>query len=117
MRWNDVYIDASGVRLGRFEDVWQAVAEGRYDADECKTDDLVSVSVVDDLSHADLAVEAGRRALSRSSAAHDGFMLVAHVTSFGFQGLDHWAPAAYIQSRTVGGRAPAINLQQASNGG
>ncbi|MER7786681.1 ketoacyl-ACP synthase III family protein [Streptomyces sp. NPDC097640] len=117
MRWNDLYIDASGVRLGRSEDVWQAVAEGRYDADECKVDDLVSVSVVDDLSQADLAVEAARRALSRSTAAHDDFMLVAHVTSFGFQGLDHWAPAAYIQSRTVGGRAPAMNLQQASNGG
>ncbi|MFH8350389.1 ketoacyl-ACP synthase III family protein [Streptomyces sp. NPDC018045] len=117
MRWNDVYVDAAAVRLGRRESVRQAVAEGRYDAAECAADDLLSVSVVDDTSHADLAVEAARRALSRSRVAHEDFTLVAHVTSSGFQGLDHWSPAAYVQARTVGGRATALQLQQASNGG
>ncbi|KIF72833.1 3-oxoacyl-ACP synthase [Streptomyces sp. 150FB] len=117
MRWNEVYVDASAARLGRREDVRQAVAEGRYDAEECAADDLVSVSVMDDTSQADMAVEAARIALDRSRAAHEDFSLVVHVTSSGFQGLDHWSPAAYIQSRTVGGQAPAIQMQQASNGG
>jgi 3-oxoacyl-[acyl-carrier-protein] synthase III len=117
MRWDDVYVDATAVRLGRREDVRQAVAEGRYDPEECETDDLLSVSVVDDAGHADMAVDAAQVALGRTRAEHGDFGLVAHVTSFGFQGLDHWTPAAYIQARTVGGRASAVQLQQASNGG
>ncbi|MGW2425666.1 ketoacyl-ACP synthase III family protein [Streptomyces sp. NPDC001709] len=117
MLWNDIYVDAAACRLGRREDVRQAAAEGRYDPAECEADELVSVSVVDDASHADMAVDAARLAVSRSRAADEDFTLVAHVTSGGFQGLDHWTPASYIQARTVGGRAPAIQLQQASNGG
>jgi 3-oxoacyl-[acyl-carrier-protein] synthase-3 len=117
MLWNDIYIDASAMRLGRLEDVRQAAAEGRYDAEECEADDLVSVSVVDDAGPADMAVTAAEAALDRSRARPEDFTLVAHVTSFGFQGLDHWNPASYIQARTLGGRAAAIQLQQASNGG
>jgi len=116
MRWEDVYIDATGVRLGRLEDVREAVDEGRYDAEECKTDDFVSVSVVEDASYADMAVDAAQVALSRTHAAHEDFCLVAHATSFAFQGLDHWISAPYIQARTVGGRASAVQLEQASNG-
>ncbi|MCX4750087.1 ketoacyl-ACP synthase III family protein [Kitasatospora sp. NBC_01287] len=117
MLWNNIYIDAVATRLGRLEDVRQAAEEGRYDPAECEADDLVSVSVVDDASHADMAVDAARLAVGRSRAAHEDYTLVAHVTSGGFQGLDHWAPASYIQARTIGGQASAIQLQQASNGG
>ncbi|KJK55117.1 3-oxoacyl-[acyl-carrier-protein] synthase III C-terminal domain-containing protein [Saccharothrix sp. ST-888] len=117
MLWNDIYIDAAATRLGRLEDVRQAAAEGRYDPAECEADDLVSVSVVDDASQADMAVEAAGLAVSRSRAAHEDYTLVAHVSSGTFHGLDHWAPASYIQARTVGGKASAIQLQQASNGG
>ncbi|MFI9566087.1 ketoacyl-ACP synthase III family protein [Streptomyces rishiriensis] len=116
MRWNDVYVDAAAVWAGRREDVRLAVAEGRYSAEEREADDYAGVSVVDDMGHPDMAVEAARIALKRTWAPHEHFDLVAHVTSVGYQGLDHWTPASYIQARTVGGRGSAVQLQQASNG-
>lgn len=116
MRWNDVYVDAAAVFTGRREDVRDAVAEGRYSAEECRADDFASVSVVDDMSQPDMAVAAAQRALGRTRTPHEHFDLVAHVTSAGHQGLDHWIPASYIQARTVGGQGSAIQIQQASNG-
>ncbi len=116
MRWNDVYVDAAAFWAGRREDVQLAATEGRYDPEECKADDYKSVSIADGMSHPDMAVEAGRLALRRTRTPHEDFDLVVHVTSVGYQGLDHWTPASYIQHRTVGGQASAVQLQQASNG-
>ncbi|MFF3662131.1 ketoacyl-ACP synthase III family protein [Streptomyces olivochromogenes] len=116
MKWNDIYVSASAAWLGRPEDVDVAVAEGRYDAEERRDDDYLSVRVAGDETPADMAVAAAKRALSRSSVPHEDFHLVAHA-SVGFQGLDHWAPPSYIQQRTVGGNGSAVEVKQASNGG
>lgn len=116
MRWDDIYLQASATRLGRAEDVQEAVAQGRYRPEESAEDGYLSVSVIDDEAPADLAVSAARRALERSGTAHRAVDLVVH-SSVGFQGIDHWSPAAYIQRRTVGGRAAAVEIKQASNGG
>ncbi|MFI9272609.1 ketoacyl-ACP synthase III family protein [Kitasatospora sp. NPDC052896] len=116
MRWDDIYLQASASRLGRAEDVQEAVAQGRYDPEECAEDGYLSVSVIDDESPADLAVSAARSALRRSGVADRAVDLVIH-SSVGFQGIDHWSPAAYIQRHTVAGQAAAVEIKQASNGG
>ncbi|MFF3916362.1 ketoacyl-ACP synthase III family protein [Streptomyces sp. NPDC001852] len=92
------------------------VAQGRYRAEEYAEDGYLSVSVIDDEAPADLAVDAARRALARSGVPHWAVELVVH-SSVGFQGLDHWSPAAYIQRHTVAGQAAAVEIKQASNGG
>ncbi|MFJ9865364.1 ketoacyl-ACP synthase III family protein [Streptomyces sp. NPDC101165] len=116
MRWDDIHLQASASRLGRAEDVQEAVAQGRYCPEECAEDGYLSVSVIDDEPPADLAIGAARHALERSGVASWAVDLVVH-SSVGFQGIDHWSPAAYIQRHTVAGLAAAVEIKQASNGG
>ncbi|MFI9650491.1 ketoacyl-ACP synthase III family protein [Streptomyces sp. NPDC052040] len=116
MWWKDIYVSASAAWLGRREDVWDAVAEGRYDAAEAARDEYHAVRVADDVHPPDMAVAAARLAVERSAVPTGDFALVAHA-SVGFQGRDHWVPASYIQARTVAGSATALDIRQASNGG
>ncbi|MBW4721557.1 ketoacyl-ACP synthase III family protein [Saccharothrix obliqua] len=116
MQWDEVYVSSAAVWLGEKEDVRDAVAAGRYDAEEAAEDDFASVRVAGDISAADMAVTAAERALARSGVDPVHFDLIVHA-SVGFQGLDHWSPAQYIQARTVGGSASAVEVKQASNGG
>lgn len=115
MRWEDVYISSAAAWLGGTEDVRTAVAEGRYDAEECATQDYLSVRVTDGRSPADMAVAAGRLAMERSGRDAADVEVLLHA-SVGYQGLDHWTPAGYIQQRTIAGRAAACEVKQASNG-
>ncbi|GAA1368734.1 ketoacyl-ACP synthase III family protein [Streptomyces beijiangensis] len=116
MIWDDVYLSSAAVWLGEKEDVKLAVSEGRYDAEEQVEDDFLAMRVAPDVAPPDMAVQAAERALERSGADRDSFALVVHA-SVGFQGADHWSPAPYIQSRTVGGNGSAVEVKQASNGG
>ncbi|MEU7114578.1 ketoacyl-ACP synthase III family protein [Streptomyces sp. NPDC046182] len=116
MRWNGIYLDACGAVLGRREDTAVAVAEGRYDRAEADTDGYLSICVVDDGPAVDLAVKAADLTMGRSSVAPDDIDLVVH-SSCSHQGLDHFAPASYVQGRTIGGRAAAVEVKQYSNGG
>ena len=114
--FHSIYVNGLGVELGSQVPVAQAVADGRYDAGEAAQDGYTAVSVVDDHAcPADLAVRAGRLAVDESGLATDDFGHILHC-SVCFQGLDHWAPAPYIQSQTVGGTASAMEVRQASNG-
>jgi 3-oxoacyl-[acyl-carrier-protein] synthase-3 len=116
MRWEDIYLSGSAVRLGQREYVREAVADGRYDPVEAAEDDYLSVSTAADASPADMAVAAAGTALDRAARPDGEFRLLLHA-SVGFQGIDHWSPAGYIQQRTIGGRAAAMEVKQASNGG
>ena len=116
MQWTDVYVNAAAAWLGRKEDVQVAVADGRYDAEESKDDDYLYARVAETEGPADMAVSAAKLALERSDVPTADFDLVMHA-SVAFQGLDHWAPASYIQGLTVGGRGMAVDVKQASNGG
>ncbi|MFB6553548.1 ketoacyl-ACP synthase III family protein [Streptomyces sp. NPDC056405] len=103
--------------LGRREDVRDAVADGRYDEDEAISDDLASVRVAAEADvPVDMAVTAARQALERSATAPEEVTLLLHA-HIGHQGVDQFAPASYVQGRTVGGSAAAIEVRQASNGG
>ncbi|MER7847108.1 ketoacyl-ACP synthase III family protein [Kitasatospora sp. NPDC096077] len=116
MRWENVNISSAAAWLGRFEDVRTAVEQGRYDAEEAEADGYLGVRVTDTGSPADMAVTAGRTALARVADQIPHVELLMHA-SFGFQGIDHWSPAAYIEQRTVGGSASAMEVKQASTGG
>lgn len=116
MRWNDIYIGAVAASLGRAETTGTAVDEGRYDADQQLADGYLAVRVADGVPAVELAVAAARIALERAGTAAEDVRLVMHA-SIGHQGLDHFAPASYVQHRTVRGRAGALEVKQASNGG
>ncbi|MEU6055967.1 ketoacyl-ACP synthase III family protein [Streptomyces xanthochromogenes] len=115
VQWSDVYISASAASLAQPESVADAVRQGRCDAQEAELQDYARISVAaEGQTPADMAVAAGRHAMERSGRS-DGVELLMHA-SVGFQGIDHWSPAAYIQNRTIGGRAAAFEVKQASNG-
>ena len=115
MLFDDVHIDALGVRLGDPLDLADAVADGRYAASEYTANALLGARVSAEFPP-DLAVAAGRPALARSTAGAGDVRLLLHATSY-FQGQDMWTPASYIQQHVIGGRAPAIDVDQKSNGG
>lgn len=115
MKWTDVFVAASAANLGRREEVADAVADGRYDPEEHIADDYEAVRV-SETSPTDMALAAADLAVRRAALPNEQFDLVVHA-SVGYQGMDHWSPASYIQSRTAGGRGPAIEVRQASNGG
>ncbi|MFI5757218.1 ketoacyl-ACP synthase III family protein [Streptomyces sp. NPDC051569] len=116
MRWNGIYLNACGAVLGRLEETSVTVAEGRYDEAEAVADGYLSISVVDDGPAVDLAVKAADLTMGRSTVAAEDIDLVVH-SSCNNQGLDHFAPASYVQGRTIGGRAAAVEVKQYSNGG
>ncbi|WP_165945789.1 ketoacyl-ACP synthase III family protein [Micromonospora sp. KC606] len=110
-----MFIAATGFCLPGIESTATAVAEGRYDPDECRQNGLEAVGVSHELSAAEMGVEAARVAFSRSPVDPRDLAVVLHA-SFYHQGHDHWTPASYIQRESIGGRAPAIEVKQASNG-
>jgi 3-oxoacyl-[acyl-carrier-protein] synthase III len=116
MRWNGIYVNACGAVLGRSEEVSVAVAEGRYDEAEAVADGFQSISVVDDGPAIELAVRAAELAMARSTVAAQDITLLVH-SSVGYQGLDHFAVASYVQGRTIGGSAAAVEIKQFTNGG
>ncbi|MGW4648520.1 ketoacyl-ACP synthase III family protein [Kitasatospora sp. NPDC004289] len=113
---NDIYLDSIGVRLGRRLDLAEAAADGRYAASEHIANGLLGVTVSEDDHAPDLAVAAVRQALERSEADPADVRLLLHASAY-FQGQDMWTPSSYIQHHTIGGGAPAVEVDQKSNGG
>lgn len=116
MRWQDIHVTAVATELGEEIDTAAAVADGRYPADEHEASGYLGVRVVDKGPAIDLAVRAATCAVERAGLTGDQVGLVTH-SSIGHQGLDDFAAASYVQNRTVGGGATAMEIRQASNGG
>jgi 3-oxoacyl-[acyl-carrier-protein] synthase-3 len=115
MLLDDIYIQSLGVHLGERVDLAEAVADGRYPAADFDASGLLAVSV-SDKHPPDQAVAALRQALDRESIPPEDFRLLLHAIAY-FQGEDMWTPSNYIQLNTIGGSAPAIDVDQKSNGG
>jgi 3-oxoacyl-[acyl-carrier-protein] synthase-3 len=98
------------------ESTADAVADGRYDAKENDNSGYLGVRVADNGPAVELAVTAANLAVQRSGRDAEDFTLVVH-SCIAHQGLDDFASGAYVQSRTVRGRATALEIRQASNGG
>ncbi|MFE9420015.1 ketoacyl-ACP synthase III family protein [Streptomyces griseofuscus] len=116
MRWKGIHLDACGAVLGHRVETSAAVAQGRYDEAEAAADGYLSISVADGGPAVELAVRAADLTMSRSTVEPGDIDLVVH-SSCSHQGLDHFAPASYVQGRTIGGRAAAVEVKQYSNGG
>jgi 3-oxoacyl-[acyl-carrier-protein] synthase III len=116
MRWDGVYFHGVGAVLGELVLTDTAVTAGRYDPGLAEMDGYLSTSVRSCGPAVHLGVRAGGLALRRSALDRAACSLVVHAYT-GFQGLDDFASAAYIQRECVGGSANAIEVKQASNGG
>ncbi|MFD0856207.1 ketoacyl-ACP synthase III family protein, partial [Actinomadura adrarensis] len=76
-----------------------------------------AVRVADDDGPAiEMSVAASELAMKRATVDPGDIELIAHA-SVGHQGLDHFAPASYVQTKTVGGKGVALEIKQHSNGG
>ncbi len=116
MRWNDLYIGAAAMSLGREETTAQAVADGRYPAKENEASGYLALCVDPEGPTIDLAVRAAKTAVARAGDRARQVDMVIH-SSIAHQGMDDFSPAAYVQKHTVGGSGMALEVKQASNGG
>ena len=112
---NDVYLSAIGCYLPETISAAEAVASGSYDADWAAEDGIEAVAVEDELSAPEMAVRAGRQALSRSGLEAADISLLLHATVFR-QGPEGWPSPSYVERFVVGNAAPALEIRQGCNG-
>lgn len=112
----DVYLAGTGLCLPPLQSVADAVADGRYHAEQLALTQLHSVAVARDLYPPEMAVAAARDAVAASGHAREeiAIMLHAHLAT---QGLGGWHAASYVHRHAVGNGSPAIEVGQMSNGG
>lgn len=121
MRCDGVHLAGGAVWLPDRQPVADAVASGRYDAGEQAANAYDTVTVAgagDDDAPPRMAARAGAAALARSGVDPDEVDLLLHA-SLWFQGVDFWGAAAYVHDQVLHGNrhAPALDVQQMSNGG
>lgn len=113
----DLYLAGIATWLPPRVPVEEFVRRGACDSETAARSEMISVAV-DENDHvpAEMAVRAARLALRRAGCAPGDIALVLHAYLYD-QGNELWSPAAYVQRRSVSGTAPAIGIQQVSNGG
>jgi 3-oxoacyl-[acyl-carrier-protein] synthase III len=118
MRFDDLYVVATGADIAPLVPVADAVARGLCPADVAAGTGATSVAVAPDDEFApDMAARAARLALRRAPALDAGEIdLMLHATVY-YQGHDLWAAPSYVQRVAVGNRCPAVEVRQMSNGG
>jgi 3-oxoacyl-[acyl-carrier-protein] synthase-3 len=110
MRFNDIYVAGVGSWLPAREPIGQ----GRYEPGEQEEHAYESASVAGpDETPPDMAIRAGRLALTRSGVDPAEVSLLLHAYVW-YQGLDMWCPSAYIHHALLGENrtAQAIDLNQ-----
>ncbi|WP_199512634.1 ketoacyl-ACP synthase III family protein [Nucisporomicrobium flavum] len=118
MKWDSLYFAGVGTYLPPPAAAGQAVADGLYPATEFRTTAMLSALQEEKLEAVDMAVASAGQALERASADPADILLLLH-SSLGqwSTGQDVLTPASYIQRRTLGGHAPSMYVNSASNGG
>ncbi|WP_030373453.1 ketoacyl-ACP synthase III family protein [Streptomyces rimosus] len=117
MRHEDLYVTGTGCALPPRMTAQDAVQRELAALAVVQKADIASVTVCDSPeAPPELAARAATVALDRAGTAPGdiGLILHAHVRH---QGHQLWAPASYVQRRTLGNGCPAIEVRQASNGG
>lgn len=115
MKWDRLYVSSTGAWFPPRLTSAEAIAAGDYDRSTWERTEIESVCVAEEPG-ADLAIRAGRLALSRSTHAVEDVTLLLYATA-NYQGIDAWNVASYVQRGTVTDRAFAVELRQLSNGG
>ncbi|MER6720342.1 ketoacyl-ACP synthase III family protein [Streptomyces halstedii] len=114
-----VYITSAAAWIPPAESAKEAVADGRYVAEDFTTNNILCLPVAsDEISVPDMAVIAGRRALDRAVDVVGGQVdLIVHASLY-HQGRDWgWTSAPYIQRALAITDATSVNVEQCSNGG
>ncbi len=115
MRTDSLFIAGLGACLPEPVSAADAIALGRYDADEQELAGWISTRVAGEVPGPDLAVAAGREAMDRSGHPPEEVDLLIHASTY-HQGPDAWSPQHYVQRCTIGGQAPAMEIRQGCNG-
>lgn len=116
MKFDDLYIAATGRWLPPAVQVSDAVAAGLCDQATAAQAGIESVTVSDTDAAPEMAVRAAQIALERAGCSQADVDLILHATAY-YQGHDTWCAPSYIQRNTVGNRCPAIEIRQMSNAG
>ncbi|NWF30239.1 ketoacyl-ACP synthase III family protein [Streptomyces sp. PKU-EA00015] len=114
-----VYITSAAAWIPPAESAKEAIAAGRYPAEDSSLNDIPCLPVAtDEISVPDMGVIAGRRALDRAAGVvGDQVDLIVHASIY-HQGRDHhWNSAPYIQRELGITDAFAVNIEGMSNGG
>ncbi|WP_063630378.1 ketoacyl-ACP synthase III family protein [Amycolatopsis thermoflava] len=116
MRTEELHIAAVASALPDRVRTADALASGQCDRRVAEQTGIVSVSVSETASAAELAAEAAVRAMRRSGVPPEDLRIVLHADVH-YQGHDLWAPASHVQDAVGGSRCPAVEIRQLSNGG
>ena len=116
MRFDDVYLAGCGSFLPPAMSAEEALRQGLTDSGTVAGTGMRGVTVSGGLSGPEMAVQAGRRALDASGLSPTDIDLVTFSALY-YTGHDMWAAASYVQRGAVGGRCPAVEVRQTSNGG
>lgn len=114
-----VYIASAAAWIPPAESAEEAVAAGRYPADDMASNQIACLPVAtDEVSVPDMGAIAGRKALDRAAdVVGDHVDLILHASIY-HQGRDHhWNSAPYIQRELGVTDAFALNIEGMSNGG
>lgn len=116
MRSDSIYVAGYGSWLPPAMSSGDAVLSGLVDPGYADVQQIAAVTVAEETAGPEMAAAAGRQALRRAEPYVEGVDLLLHSALY-YQGHDMWAPASYVQRRTVGDQCPAIDIRQTSNGG
>jgi 3-oxoacyl-[acyl-carrier-protein] synthase-3/clorobiocin biosynthesis protein CloN2 len=115
MRVTDVYIAGLGSYVPSEVPISQAVAEGRYPADEVEQFGLGGAVVAGEMPAPDMALIAGQEAFKRCGLNPRDTDLLLYPTTW-FHGPDGWLPQTYLQRYLVGGDALAVEVRHGCAG-
>lgn len=115
MRVNDIHLSGLGTVLPEIVDVAQAVADGRYGADQADRTGLRGAAVAGDRPAPEMALAAARQLVERTGADPARIDLLCYVDAY-HSGPDGWFPHSYLQANLVGGDVLAMGIRQGCNG-
>lgn len=115
MRTPNISIRGIGVFIPEAMSIEQAIAQGRYPAEEAEVHELTGAAVAGDIPAPEMALCAARSALDRCGQRADEINLLLYADSW-HQGPDGWQPQYYLQHHLVGGNMLAVEVRQGCNG-
>jgi 3-oxoacyl-[acyl-carrier-protein] synthase-3 len=117
MRYEDLYIAGTGWWHPKTVSVEDAVADGRCELAAAQRTQTRRVAIAGpEDSQPDMAVRAGKQALTRSGHQPEDVELLLHAVA-NYNGLDGWNAASYVQHRVLGQAGVSYEVRQLSNGG
>ena len=116
MRYKDLYVAGVGSWFPESVPIEEAVADGRYDSEVWAKTRMSGVAIAGpDHPQPEMAVAAGRAAMRHAGLAGHQVGLLLHAVA-GYNGLEAWNCASYLQNEILSGHGFAYEIRQLSNG-